>query len=168
MKSTDNASHLLTIGGDTDINVCIGSTPFEDKGTLYQPVADFARDGAWHLIEIPMSTFFDLGLAYTQPTSGNVVAFLSGGTTGTKLEVDAIFFYKKFGVGVKSVDADKLNVFVSDKTLTVAGATAPIELYNIAGAKVKVSNEAIMGIEDLQSGIYIVRCGGLTEKVQIK
>lgn len=99
MKSTDNASHLLTlVGGDGDTGgVAIGSSVYEDNGTYFTPYTDITRDGEWNEIEIPMSVFFDAGLTYRENTAqtGNVYYFLSGGTSGVGLEYDAFFIYKK-------------------------------------------------------------------------
>ncbi|MFI3239579.1 MAG: hypothetical protein R3Y22_03180 [Bacteroidales bacterium] len=99
MKSTDTATHLLTIvGGDGDLgSIAIGSSDFVDNGTTFVPAYDFSRDGEWNEIEIPMSEFFDAGLTYRENTAqtGNVYYFLSGGTSGTDLEYDAFFIYKK-------------------------------------------------------------------------
>lgn len=100
MKSTDNASHLLVLNGvgNTKGTACIGSKEFNDNGATYQPYADFTRDGSWGEIEIPMSYFTKQGLVYSNNnTAGgvNVLTFLSGGVTGTQLQFDALFIYKK-------------------------------------------------------------------------
>lgn len=169
-KATNNASHLLIFDGAEGIGakVCVGPTAFVDNNVTYEPVADFARDGQWHLVEIPVSDLFALGLSYPAPFAGNVFALLSGGVTGTKIDMDAIFFYKKTGVGVNEVGADKLDVFVSNNVITVPGATDVVELYTTTGLKVKSSQEGIIAVDDLNAGIYIVRCGGASAKVQVK
>ena len=98
MKSTDNSTHLLFLDGTSGSGkVCIGSTAFVDNGTTYQPMADFTRDGSWGEIEISMKTLIDQGLVYgnNNPKGLNVFGFLSGGTTGTILQFDAAFIYKK-------------------------------------------------------------------------
>lgn len=98
MKSTDNASHLLFLDGTSGSGkVCIGSTAFVDNGTSYQPYTDFTRNGDWGEIEIPMSYLINQGLVYgnNNPTGLNVLGFLSGGVTGTMLQFDACFIYKK-------------------------------------------------------------------------
>lgn len=100
MKSTDNASHLIVLNGVSKSKgcVCIGSKEYTDNGTVYQPYTDFTRDGSWGEIEIPMSYFTKQGLVYSSNnTEGgiNVLTFLSGGVTGTQLQFDACFIYKK-------------------------------------------------------------------------
>lgn len=98
MKSTDNASHLLFLDGTSGSGkVCIGATAFEDKGVQYQPYANFTRNGDWGEIEIPMSYLINQGLVYgnNNPTGLNVLGFLSGGVSGTMLQFDACFIYKK-------------------------------------------------------------------------
>jgi len=169
-KTTNAASHLFGFDGDATktAKLAIGATPFVDGTTVFEPYTDFARDGQWHLIEIPVDTLFKLGLQYTTPTSSNVFWLLSGGVTGTNISMDAIYFYKKTTTGIDGANADKLDVFVTNKTISIPGATLPIELFSITGAKVKTANEAIMGIEDVQPGIYVVKSGSLVQKVQIK
>ncbi|MEI6555324.1 MAG: hypothetical protein WCL70_07035 [Paludibacter sp.] len=171
MKGSNSASHIIGMDGPGGLSarICIGATAFVDGTVTYQPYTNFTRDNKWHLIEIPMSAFFNLGLRYPAavPANANAVYFLSGGTSGTTINMDAIFVYKKGTSGVNDVKSD-LNVIQTSKTLSVPNATHPIELYSITGAKIKVSNEAIMGIEDVQKGIYIVRSGSLNKKIEIK
>ena len=98
MKSTDNASHLLFLDGTSGSGkVCIGSAAFVDNGTTYQPYTNFTRNGDWGEIEIPMSYLINQGLVYgnNNPKGLNVFGFLSGGQTGTMLQFDAAFIYKK-------------------------------------------------------------------------
>lgn len=98
MKSTDNASHLLFLDGTSGSGkVCIGPTAFVDNGTSFDPVANFTRDGSWGEVEISMKTLTDKGLVYgSNNTAGlNVLGFLSGSVTGTILQYDAVFIYKK-------------------------------------------------------------------------
>jgi len=169
-KTNNTATHLFGFDGDANCTakVAIGTDPYVDGTTTFEPYTNFTRDGQWHLIEIPVSDLFNLGLKYSAPTSSNVLWLLSGGVSDTNLSMDAIFFYKKTSTGINGAKANKLNVFVTNQTLSVPDATQPIELFSITGVQVKTSNEAIMGIEDVQPGIYIVRSGGLAQKVQIK
>lgn len=98
MKSTDNASHLLFLDGTSGSGkVCIGSAAFVDNNVTYQPYTNFTRNGDWGEIEIPMSYLTDQGLVYgnNNPKGLNVFGFLSGGQTGTMLQFDAAFIYKK-------------------------------------------------------------------------
>lgn len=99
MKSTDNASHLLTLNGKSNTKgvVCIGAAAFVDNGVSYPAYTDFTRNGDWGEIEIPMSYFTKQGLVYgaNNTESSNVLAILSGGVSGTQLQFDACFIYKK-------------------------------------------------------------------------
>ena len=98
MKSTDNASHLLFLDGTSGSGkVCIGANAFVDNNITYQPYANFTRNGDWGEIEIPMSYLTGQGLVYgnNNPKGLNVFGFLSGGQTGTMLQFDAAFIYKK-------------------------------------------------------------------------
>jgi len=171
MKASNTASHIIGMDGPGGLSarVCIGATAFVDGAITYQPYTNFTRDNKWHLIEIPMSAFFNLGLRYPSvvPANANVLYALSGGVSGTTINLDAIFVYKKSTTAVYNVKSD-LELIQTGKTISVPGATRPIELYCITGSKIRVSNEAIMGIEDVQKGIYIVRSGSLSKKIEIK
>ena len=172
MKATNAATHCLIIYGPGGLvgKAAIGTTPFIDNGVSTPVWGNFVRDNKWHLIEIPMSYFFDQGLRFPEPFGSNIFATLSGGVAGVEVSMDAIFFYRKETTGVNNVKGDNLDVLVTKNTISVIGANAktPVQLFSITGAKIRTSNEAIMGIEDLQKGIYIVRCGQLSKKIAIK
>ncbi|NME69472.1 Ig-like domain-containing protein [Flammeovirga aprica] len=93
-KSTqENTSYTLMFAdGTSEIKVVVGSVAQEGIA----PYTDFARDGEWHSVEIPMQHLIDQGLNLSSPISNlNVLAVLAGGVTGTTLDMDAAFFYKK-------------------------------------------------------------------------
>lgn len=91
IKSTDNASHTFYIMNTDQTKFVLGNTVF-DGGTIY---GDFARDGAWHEFDIPMSTYAATLASTTFPAGGNLFVMLSGGTSGVQLNLDAVYFYKK-------------------------------------------------------------------------
>ena len=98
IKSTDNASHLLFLDGTAGSGkICVGEAAFVDGGNTYQPMAGLKRDGSWNEIEICMADLLAQGLSYgNSNTKGlNVFGALSGGVTGTNLQFDAAFIYKK-------------------------------------------------------------------------
>ncbi len=96
IKSKDNAVHLFGLDGQSNAKFAVGATGFNDNGTITPALADFTRDGEWHEIEIPMSTLKDNGLLYAVGMgTKNLLWFLSGGTAGTTLDIDAVFIYKK-------------------------------------------------------------------------
>lgn len=96
IKSKDNTTHAIILGGQTEIKFAVGASAFIDGDKTYPALADFTRDGEWQEIEIPMKTLTTMGLTYSNfATDPNVFAFLSGGTTGKTLDLDAVFIYKK-------------------------------------------------------------------------
>jgi hypothetical protein len=98
LKGDQAASSFLFIlaDGSAEAKICIGSSAYNDAGVNFEPYADFARDNEWHEIEIPLTVINDLGVYYNAPFKDkNVFAFLAGGTAGVKLDMDAMFFYKK-------------------------------------------------------------------------
>jgi len=96
MNSTDNATHWLYLLGNTPgCDVVVGPADFNDNGTIHQAKYDFTRNGAWQGIDVPMSSM-SAALATLNFTDGvNILSFLSGGTTGVQLNMDACYFYKK-------------------------------------------------------------------------
>lgn len=93
LKSTDNATHWFYLLGVTPgCDVIVGPTDFNDNGTIHPAKYDFPRRGAWGSIEVPLSS---LELPKSVESGVNVLSFLSGGATGTMLNMDAVYFYKK-------------------------------------------------------------------------
>ena len=98
MKSEDDAAHCLILYGQgTETKFGLGGS-FTDNGVTYESLGDISRDGKWNEIEVPMTKFVEAGLVWPetwQPTEGqNIIAFLSGGKTGTQLQYDAMYIYK--------------------------------------------------------------------------
>ena len=96
MKSTDNATHWLYLLGSTPAcDVVIGEADFNDNGTIHPAKYNFTRNGAWQGIDVPMSSMSAALASITINNGVNVLSFLSGGVTGTQLNIDACYFYKK-------------------------------------------------------------------------
>lgn len=136
MKATINAPYLIAVG---NAKFAIGASAFVDGGTSYAPLCDFPRDGKWYNIDIPYSEIearatkvFD----NAEDVTGNVLYFLAGGTTGTKLTFDQIFFYNDGSVP-SGIDAVKQNNATTGNNRT----------YTLSGVEVKGDN--------LPKGIYI-------------
>ena len=136
MKATTNASYLIAVG---NAKFAIGASAFVDGGTSYAPLCDFPRDGKWYNIDIPYSEIearatkvFD----NAEDVTGNVLYFLAGGTTGTKLTFDQIFFYNDGSVpsGINTVKENN-------------ATTGNNRTYTLSGVEVKGDN--------LPKGIYI-------------
>ena len=136
MKATNNAPYLIAVG---NAKFAIGASAFVDGGTSYAPLCDFPRDGKWYNIDISYSEIearatkvFD----NAEDVIGNVLYFLAGGTTGTKLTFDQIFFYNDGSVP-SGIDAVKQNNATTGNNRT----------YTLSGVEVKGDN--------LPKGIYI-------------
>lgn len=97
VKASRPAAHLLILshGDGNEAKMAIGGS-YVDNNVTYPSRADIATDGSWTVIEIPMTEFFNAGLAYrTGVGSANVFSHLSGGVARTTFEYDAAFIYKK-------------------------------------------------------------------------
>jgi len=93
IKSSTTNSYEIQIGYGASSVILVYGTAAMDNVT---PYVNFTRDGNWQEIEIPISVLKSKGLNYTTGMAAtNVFAMLAGGTAGVKLEMDAIFIYKK-------------------------------------------------------------------------
>jgi hypothetical protein len=96
IKSTDDTNFRMQLGGQTNAYFCLGDEDYVDGTTTYTAVSNFTRDGEWHEIEIPMTTFIDMGLVYTTSMGEiNVFVILPGSVAGVNINLDAMFIYKK-------------------------------------------------------------------------
>ena len=91
IKSTDNFAHCFYFMGSEATKFVLGSHSVYDGPVM----TDFARDGAWHEFDIPMGAYAQ-ALANADVKAGvNVFVALTEGTQGAKLNLDAVYFYKK-------------------------------------------------------------------------
>ncbi len=91
-SSTANSYEIGLASGSIEAKIVLGTTAMDNIA----PYSNFTRDGNWQEVEIPISVFKAKGLNYTTGMAvTNVFEFLAGGTAGVKLEMDAIFIYKK-------------------------------------------------------------------------
>lgn len=176
LKSTAKNSHMFFLWGASNLSgkICIGSSAFVDGANTYQPYTDFIRDGQWHLLEIPLSAFFDSGFRSPEPfNDGNYFSFLSGNASGSVIAMDAIFIYKDItgnSIDNDQTDNTRLDVIVTENVVTFVGANqgVAIQLYDISGRLVKTLSEPIVGVDELKSGVYIAKSGSATAKFIIK
>jgi len=123
----------------------------------------------WQVIDIPVSDLHALGWDNLFPFIGNYFTFLVGTSAGQNLAFDAIFYYEPKNTGIKDVNANnKLSVVVTDQTVNVLNATGPIDVYNLAGVKVKTYAQPVFGVDEVSKGAYIIKSGNAAAKVIIK
>lgn len=70
--------------------------------------------------------------------------------------------------GVDDFLGDQVNLYVTDKTICVDGATEPISVYDLLGTLVGISRGEEVRIPVRQSGVYVVKAGGKAAKVVVK
>jgi hypothetical protein len=132
---------------------------------------NFVSDGnTWNVLDIPVSDLRAYGFMNRGTFRGNFFNIISPDQgTGWTIGIDAVFFYNPEPAGIVNPDADtKLKVLVTNQIVEVLNATAPIEVYNIAGVKVKVSEKPVFGVDELNKGAYILKSGKAVTKVIIK
>lgn len=94
-SSQTNRSHLCTvIWAGTEYKFALGDANWEDGTKPIAPVTGQYEQFVWNEYEIPVSEM-GLNLSASTNTGDNYFTVLSGGTPGTELNLDAIFFYKK-------------------------------------------------------------------------
>lgn len=95
-KGQQGKAHIVILyWNGQEYKFAIGQGSLEDGGVSYNAIAPTSgqfQANVWNEYEISLA---ETGMDYTQTSSGNVAAVLSGGVAGTTLDVDAIFFYKK-------------------------------------------------------------------------
>lgn len=93
VKATDYASHCFYLFGNESTKFTLGSSAVYD-GPVY---GNFARDGEWHEISIPLAQYAT-ALANTTITSNfNLFVILSEAIQGANLGLDAVYIYKQSG-----------------------------------------------------------------------
>lgn len=134
-------------------------------------VGEFDADGDWKAIDLSFADLKKLYPAFAYAYGNNqfkgyVYSFTSGKVPGKTFDIDAVYFYSPNNGAVESVKADNVDILVSSRTInaTVAG----FELYNIAGQLVKSTKSTVMGVEDLNAGLYVVKAGNTVKKVVIR
>lgn len=126
MKGTSTAPYLITVG---NAKFAIGSG-YVDNGQTLPALTDFKRDGNWYSFDIPFSVIKSLATSvFDNPSNylGNVFAILAGGTEGTQLTFDNVFFYKK------SDAATSIKDIISDNHKSIA----PRGIYDLQGRKLE-------------------------------
>ncbi len=176
MTPTSNApaSVALIIMDNSNLGspakVALGDS-FNDNGAIFPSVGAKLSDD-WQGVDL---TLADLKKMY--PTfnpifdahwNGNLMSFLAGGVQGQSIALDAIYFYTTTDSGsVLAIADDAADFVVTGKTINVNGG-AGIELYNLAGALVKKTNGTVLGMTDLNAGVYVARTGNKVQKVVVR
>ena len=96
IQSSDSTVFLFGLFDEPGMQFAVGSHAFNDNGNMVQALTDFPRDGKWHEIEVPLYELKTEQFQYNSSMGAkNVLWFLSGDVPGTKVNVDALFIYKK-------------------------------------------------------------------------
>lgn len=95
-KGAENVAHIVIVTWNKQAyKFAIGDGSLDDNGQTYNAIAP--KDGTfkanvWNEYEISLA---EMGLDFTKNAAeDNIMSVLSGGTAGTTLDIDAMFFYK--------------------------------------------------------------------------
>jgi len=179
VRSTFSAGHSIQVAGSSTgavgaltvnagkFNVGIG----KQDATLPNITPNFVADGTtWNIVDISVKDLKTYGWTNrsTILPSANYFVTLSGAGPN-EIALDAIFFYLPAGAqGINEVSTNSLKVLVTNRTVEVQNATAPIEVYSVTGALVKKSLEPVFGVDELVQGAYVIKSGNAVAKVMIK
>lgn len=96
IKSSDNAVFLFGLMDQTGLEFGVGDTAFNDRGKIVPSITNFTRNGQWQEIEVPLTKLNVSQLNYTKDMGArNVLWFLTGDHPGLKVDIDALYIYKK-------------------------------------------------------------------------
>ena len=118
VKSTYSGPILFTVtdAAGKSGNIVLGKEAYHD----HAPLADFARDGKWHHIDVPVHLLnLNDGVNFTRSTNftGNIFSVLMSGGEGATIDYDAVFFH-----GPKDSPAYATEK-VDNKDITIAKAS---------------------------------------------
>lgn len=113
--------------------------------------------GTWVSIDVPISDFNIPG----GQIRNSLYQFLISSNLGT-VYVDNIYFYKNGTLGVKDIQNKKEariypNPVKAGETVTVDDKVKSLEIYNMAGQKVKNSVDNTVATDGLSKGLYIIK-----------
>lgn len=92
IKATNAGNHQFYVFNNAEGRSFNIGTAAIEKGDV---IGDFPRDGEWYEFDVPMAQFATAIAGETIGMDLNILCFLSGGTVGAQLNLDAIYFYEK-------------------------------------------------------------------------
>ena len=159
--------------GASPAKVAVGES-FNDGGAIYPTIGPKANDD-WQGVDISFAdlkkiypSFAFEGVADANAWKGNILSILGGGVAGQTLALDVVYFYNcgEAGIGSAMVDND-VDFVVTNNTVNVNNGRG-IALYNLAGQLVKSTEGSVLGIDNMQGGIYVARSGNKVQKVVVR
>lgn len=144
---------------------------FDDNGAIYPSVGPKISDD-WQGIDISLGDLKKLwnsfSLLNSESWSGNLFSWLGGGVQGQTMAFDTVYFYNLTDdAGVEGISADSKNFIVTSNTINLNGGNG-MELYDLTGKLVKKTAGCVLGINNLNKGVYVVKSGKLVRKVVVR
>lgn len=156
------------VPGFTPAKVAVG-TAFNDGGTIFPTIGPAANDD-WQGVDISFADLKKLWPEFNWVQSenfgGNAFSFLAGGVTGQGFAFDTVYFYNTGEAGIADAQVE-VDFIVTDNTVNVNNGNG-IVLYNLAGQVVKSTEGCVLGINNVQGGVYIARSGNKAQKVVVR
>ena len=158
-KGTDSdthTSHAVRVG---DAAFAVGNTPFVDGANVIGLLGDYKRDGEWYSLDIPFSEIsaranpvFPNSNNYT----GNVVALLSGGVSGTALNFDAVFFYRNKDNNAITGDLNNDGLVDVEDVNIAINIILKVNTDTGIAAKADLNDDGLVDVEDVNLIINII------------
>lgn len=144
---------------------------FDDNGTMIPSAAPAITD-EWQGIDMTFAELKKIWPAFNYEAianwDGNIMSFVPGGVAGKTFAFDAVYFYNYAdGSGIANVGTEATDIVVTGRTINVHGAQG-IVLYDLTGKTVKATDAAVLGIDNVPAGLYIVKAGNAVRKVLVK
>jgi len=122
----------------------------------------FTRDGQWHVIEMPMSEFFNQGLVWDAPMANkNFFTLISeSAEINATIGFDAVYFYADKQSAIVSIEKSKLQIFQNESSLHISDLNnQQISIFNMQGIKMYSGNSSVISISRFPQGVYIAIVG---------
>ena len=152
--------------GSAPAKVALGNS-FQDGDAVYPTIGPAFND-EWQAVQI---SFADLKKIYpsfnyvhTDAWQGNMVSVLGGGVEGNNISIDCMYFFTPDAEGAVGTVADDAQWVITNNTVNVANGNG-IQLYDLSGRMLKSSNSSVLGIDDLNNGVFIVKSGNSVKKI---
>jgi uncharacterized protein YjdB/beta-glucanase (GH16 family) len=177
LKSTQaECAYTFTFSDGTDeARIVIGNCP---DGDDIAPRYDFVRNGEWQEINIPLSlpefnALYESVITTPAVNVVAVVAFSAGGTQGTVLDMDALFFYKRpvtltdLSLSDQTLSLPKQSVHrLTIKPVPADAATSLVRWQSSNLSIATVNNGFVTGISEGKVQITAT-CNGITKTCEV-
>lgn len=152
--------------GNSPAKVALGES-FNDGGSIYPTIGPKLTD-EWVGTDISFADLKKLYPAFAwvnaQAWEGNMLSILAGGVTGQNISLDCMYFHTPTGDNAVGSVVDDAQWVITNNTVNVANGNG-IVLYDLSGRMIKSVSGTTLGIDDVHTGVYVVKSGNSVKKI---